>query len=322
MKIGAFQIKSPFFLAPMAGYTCSSMRRVCIAHGAGLVATEMAVAMHLVRAPKETMHLLHYDEPTEHPIVAQLATWDVESAGEATRIIAQLGFDGVDLNLGCSVRRMVSGGMGSALAGNPKRLRAVLDAMVKATDLPVTAKLRSGPDAETETAPEVAKLCEDCGVSAVAVHGRHAGQAYRGTADWNVIARVKSAVGIPVIGNGDVKTADDALRMMRETDCDAVMIGRGAMGNPWIFERAMHLLNTGELPPSPAFDEVRDVMLRHYALLLEEKGRHYANLLFRKQTSFYAKRAPHPRRLRQAVHSAGNDDDLSVVIREQFERPD
>ena len=192
MKIGAFQIKSPFFLAPMAGYTCSSMRRVCIAHGAGLVATEMAVAMHLVRAPKETMHLLHYDEPTEHPIVAQLATWDVESAGEATRIIAQLGFDGVDLNLGCSVRRMVSGGMGSALAGNPKRLRAVLDAMVKATDLPVTAKLRSGPDAETETAPEVAKLCEDCGVSAVAVHGRHAGQAYRGTADWNASERVLS----------------------------------------------------------------------------------------------------------------------------------
>ncbi|HUV38595.1 MAG TPA: tRNA-dihydrouridine synthase family protein, partial [Planctomycetota bacterium] len=238
MKIGNVKPRNPFFLAPMAGHTCSSMRRVCIEHGAALVVTEMTVAMHLLRAQHATMRLLRFDEGSEHPIFAQLASWDVDSARDATVFIEQLGFDGVDLNLGCSVRRIVSGGMGSSLADNPERMTQVLAAMVRATKLPVTAKFRSGPDEHTVTAPEVAKRCEDAGASAVAVHGRHAQQAYRGKADWDVIARVKASVRIPVIGNGDVKTADDALRMMRETGCDAVMIGRGALGNPWIFKRA------------------------------------------------------------------------------------
>lgn len=316
MRIGTLHPRNPFFLAPLAGYSCSSMRRVCIEHGAGCVVTEMVVAMHLLRAPEETMRILHYDEATEHPIVAQLAAWDADSARDATHVLEQLGFDGVDLNLGCSVRRITSGGMGSALAAEPKRLRTVLTALVKATRLPVTVKMRTGPDAHTVTAPEVARVCADAGARAVTVHGRHAKQAYRGKADWDVIARVKASVNVPVIGNGDVKCPEDALRMITETGCDAVMIGRGAMGNPWIFERTAHLLTTGEVSPQPAFDEVRETMLRHYALLIEEKGRHYANLLFRKQTSFYARLAPHPRRLRQAVHNAGKDDDLSVVIRE------
>ena len=314
MNIGSIAPRNPFFLAPLAGYTCSSMRRVCVEHGAGLVWTEMTVAMHLLRAPGETMRILRYDERTEHPIVAQLAAWDAESVAEATQIVGDLGFDAVGLNLGCSVRRITSGGMGSALAANPKRLRTVLGAMVKATKLPVTVKLRSGPNAKTVTAPEVAKLCEETGASAIAVHARHARQAYRGSADWSVIRRVKEAVGIPVIGNGDVKTPEDALKMMDETGCDAVMIGRGAMGNPWIFSRAEHLMKTGEPAPEPSADDVRETMLRHYALLIEEKGRYYANLLFRKQTSYYAKWTPHPRRLRQAIHNAANRDDLSEVI--------
>jgi len=314
MNIGSIEPRNPFFLAPMAGYTCSSMRRVCIEHGAGLVTTEMTVAMHLVRAPAETMPILRYDEASEHPIVAQLAAADAESAAEAARVLYELGFDGIDLNLGCSVRRIVSSGMGSALAAEGPRLRDVLTGMVKAVKLPVTVKIRSGPDETTETAPEVATLCEDCGASAVAVHARHARQGYRGKADWGVIRRVKETVRIPVIGNGSVRTPEDAVRMMEETGCDAVMVARGAMGNPWIFERASHLMRKGEVPPKPSFDEVRSVMLRHYALLVEEKGRHYANLLFRKQTSYYAKFAPHPGQLRRAVHNAGTDDDLSTVI--------
>jgi len=316
MRIGPIQPRNRFFLAPMAGYTCSSMRRVCIEHGAGMVWTEMVVAMHLVRAPEETMRILRYEEDVEHPIVAQLAAWDVESAADATVLIHQLGFDGVDLNLGCSVRRMTSGGMGSALADDLPRLRELLTAMVEASRLPVTVKMRSGPDERAVTAPEVARVCESSGAVAVAVHARHARQAYRGKADWDVIRRVKDAVTVPVIGNGDVRTPEDAVRMLDETGCDAVMIARGAMGNPWIFERASALLESGTTPPPPTTDDVREVMLRHYALLLEEKGRHYANLLFRKQTSYYAKWTPHPRKLRRAVHDAGNDDDLSTVIRE------
>lgn len=315
MNIGPIRPRSPFFLAPMAGYTCSSMRRVCIEHGAGLVYTEMTVAMHVVRSPEETMRILRYDA-SEHPIIAQLALWEGASAAEAAATIERLGFDGIDLNLGCSVRRMVSGGMGSALADDPPRLREVLTAVVEATRLPVTAKMRSGPDEDTVSAPDVARLCEDCGAAAVAVHGRHAKQAYRGKSDPSVVARVKESVSIPVIGSGDVRSPADAVRMLGQTGCDAVMIARAAMGNPWIFEQAKHLLETGTVAAPPAAAETREVMLRHYALLLEEKGRHYANLLFRKQTSHYARFAPHPGALRRAIHNAGNDDDLARVIRD------
>jgi nifR3 family TIM-barrel protein len=315
MNIGTIKTRSPFFLAPMAGYTNSSMRRICVEHGAAVVYTEMVVAVHLVRSPKDQRWLLRHD-PAEHPIIAQIAAADAETAARAAAIVNDLGFDGVDLNLGCSVRRIASGSMGSALAAEPERVREILTAMVKASRVPVTAKMRSGPDEKTELAAELSKLCEDCGAAAVAVHGRSAHQAYRGEADWSVIARAKQAVRIPVIGSGSVRTASDAVRMLRETGCDAVMIARGAMGNPWIFRQASHILATGSAPARPSTAEVRRVMLQHYKLLTEEKGRRYANLLFRKQTSYYAKYAPHPKQLRQAVHNAGNDDDLVKVIRD------
>ncbi len=315
MNIGHVKTRSPFFLAPMAGYTNSSMRRICVEYGAGLVYTEMVVAMHLIRAPKDQRWLLKFD-PSERPIFVQIASADAESAARATALCEDYGFDGVDLNLGCSVRRIAGGEMGSGLAKNFPRVRAVLSAMVGATRLPVTAKFRSGPDAKNETASDLAKLCEECGAKAVAVHGRSAAQAYLGEADWSVIARVKQVVSVPVIGSGSVRSAEDAVRMMRETGCDAVMIARGAMGNPWIFRQAAHILATGAAPVRPATSELRKVMLRHYEWLLAEKGRRYANMLFRKQASYYARYAPHPAELRHAVHNAGNDDDLLKVIRQ------
>ena len=315
MKIGPVEPHNPFFLAPMAGYTCSGMRKLFLELGAGLLYTEMTVAMHVVRAPEETLRQLNYD-PSDRPVFAQLAAEGPESAAHATKFITDLGFDGIDLNLGCSVRRIASGGMGSGLAADLPQLEKVLRAMVKATTLPVTAKMRSGPDEQTVSAPEVAKVCEECGAVAVAVHGRHARQGYTGKSDSSVIALVKQSVRIPVIGNGDVRTPADAIDMMSETGCDAVMIGRGALGNPWIFARSAKLLDSGECPPPPTPAEARRVMLKHYQLLVDEKGRHYANLLFRKQTSYYAKFTPHPRKLRRAIHQCGNNDDLSVVIRE------
>ncbi len=314
MNIGNLKTRTPFFLAPMAGYTNSSMRRICVEHGAALVYTEMVVAMHLIRAPKDTKWLLKF-EPSERPIIAQLAVSDPEAAARGTNICESMGFDGVDLNLGCSVRRIAGGEMGSGLAKDFDRVREVLTAMVKATYLPVTVKFRSGPDASNETAPALAKLCQECGAKAVAVHGRSAAQAYLGEADWSVIARTKQAVSIPVIGSGSVRSAEDAVRMMNETGCDGVMIARGAMGNPWIFKQAAHILATGTLPPKPAAAEVRRVMLKHYELLVDEKGRRYANMLFRKQTSYYAKLLPRAKDLRQAVHEAGNDEDVAKIIR-------
>ena len=314
MNIGTLRTRTPFFLAPMAGYTNSSMRRVCVEHGAALVYTEMVVAMHLIRAPKDTKWLLKF-EPSERPIIAQLAVADPESAARGTNIISDMGFDGVDLNLGCSVRRIAGGEMGSGLAKDFDRVREVLTAMVKATQLPVTAKFRSGPDGTNETAPALAKLCEECGAKAVGIHGRAAAQAYVGEADWSVIARTKAAVSIPVIGSGSVRTAQDAVRMLKETGCDGVMIARGAMGNPWIFKQAAQLLSSGTLPPNPTTAELRRVMLKHYELLVDEKGRRYANMLFRKQTSYYAKYSPHAKELRHAVHEAGNDDDVARIIR-------
>jgi tRNA-dihydrouridine synthase B len=303
----------------MAGYTNSSMRRVCVENGANLVYTEMIVALHLIRAPKDQRWLLRY-EPSEHPVIAQLAVADAENAARATALISDLGFDGVDLNLGCSVRRIASNdvGMGSGLAAHPDRVRKVLDAMVKASRIPVTVKMRSGPDEKTETAPTLAKLCQDSGAAAVAVHARSAKQAYRGDADPAVIVRVKAAVTVPVIASGGIRTPQDAVNMLRLTGADAVMIARGAMGNPWIFHHASHILATDSPPPRSPLAEVRRVMLRHYDLLFKEKGRFYANLLFRKQASYYAKLAPHPKLLRQAIHTASSDADLSPILREML----
>lgn len=315
MNIGTLRTRGPFFLAPMAGYTNSSMRRVCVENGANLVYTEMIVALHLIRAPKDQRWLLRY-EPSEHPIVAQIAAADAENAARAAALISDLGFDGIDLNLGCSVRRIATGEMGSALARDFDRVRAILAAMIKASRIPVTAKMRSGPDEKNEMAPALAKLCQEVGCAAVAVHGRSAAQAYRGEADWSVIARAKAAVTIPVIGTGSVRTPQDAVAMLKQTGCDGVMIARGAMGNPWIFKQAAHILATGSPPPRPSTNEVRKVMLHHYEMLLAEKGRHYANLLFRKQTSYYAKYAPRPKELRQAVHGAGNDEDIARIIKQ------
>ena len=319
MNIGPIKPRTPFFLAPMAGYTNSSMRRICIEHGASLVYTEMVVAVHLVRSPKDQRWLLRYD-PSEHPIIAQIAAAEPDTAAQAASIVSDLGFDGLDLNLGCSVRRIASSdvGMGSGLAAHPDRVRKVLDAMVKASRIPVTVKMRSGPDEHAETAPSLAKLCQDCGAAAVAVHARSAKQAYRGDPDPSVIVRVKAAVSVPVIASGGIRTPQDAVNMLRLTGADAVMIARGAMGNPWIFHHAAHILATNSLPPRPPLIDVRRVMLRHYDLLFKEKGRFYANLLFRKQASYYAKLAPHPKLLRQAIHTASSDADLSPILREML----
>lgn len=315
MNIGSIKTRSPFLLAPMAGYTNSSMRRICIEHGAGLVYTEMVVALHLIRQPRDQAWLLRHD-PSERPIIAQIAVSTAEDAARAVNIINDMGFDGVDLNLGCSVRRIASGEMGSALAKDFDRVRAIVTAMVKASRIPVTVKMRRGPDGKTETAGDLAQLCEDSSAAAVAVHGRTAEQAYRGEADWSAIARVKARISIPVIGSGSVRTAQDAVRMLKETGCDAVMVARGAMGNPWIFRQAGQLLATGTLPPPPSVAECRRVMLRHYEMLMNEKGRFYANLLFRKQATYYSHYTAHPKAFRQAIHASKRDEDLTRVIRE------
>jgi len=315
MKLGTVSLRNPFLLAPMAEFTNAAMRRLAIVHGAALVVTEMVVGMHLVRKPEDA-HILLNHSPGERPIAVQLAAGDPDEAAGATEVVNEWGFDLLDLNLGCSVRRIVSGGMGTGLACDRDRLEKVLKAMIRHSRTPVTVKMRTGPDETSETAVDLARLCEDLGVAAVTVHGRHARQGYRGRSDPEAIARVARAVSIPVIANGDVKTPEDAVALLRNTDGVGVMIGRGALGNPWIFERSARLLETGDPGSEPSFDEVRLVMLEHYRGLVDEKGRNTANLLFRKQTSFYAKRTPHPRRLRQAIHFAGKEDDLASVIEE------
>ncbi len=308
-------VRSRFFLGPMAGSTNSAMRRVSIDCGAGLVFTEMVKADHVLAGGEFTRNLL-VTRSDEHPIFAQMLAADDDEAAQAAWTLEGQGFDGVELNTGCPIRRIVGKGLGSALLEEPERLGRIVRAMVKAVGIPVTVKLRSGPKSGGINAPEVARICEDAGAAAVGVHGRAASIGYDEPADWAVIAAVKEAAGIPVFGSGDVFSAADAVRMLRQTGCDAALIARGALGNPWIFQQAVELASgvaQADLTrPEP--DEVRRVMRRHYEMLAEQEGREQANLVFRRIGGAYCRHLPDGAELKEKFQRADGDEDLTGLL--------
>ena len=288
LKIGDLQLDTPFVLAPLAGITDKAMRSLCAKQGASLVYTEMVSGKGLWYGDRKSRKLLEIGE--EEGLVAyQLFGSDPEIMAHAVKDLKDEKNPLVDLNVGCPVPKVVKNGEGSALLKKLDLLHDVVEAMVKNAGKPVTAKIRMGFERGANTAVETAKVLESAGVAAVAVHGRTREQFYEGKADWDVIGEVKAAVSVPVIGNGDVMSGQDAIDMMERTGCDGVMMARGALGNPWIFRDATALWKGEELPEAPTDEERIKMLLKHLELIIEDKGERIAVREIRKHVGWYIK---------------------------------
>jgi tRNA-dihydrouridine synthase B len=287
MQAGSIRLPGRVLLSPLCGVTDSPFRMLAKKHGAAMVFCEMTSSDGLVRKNPKTFELLEF-RPEERPIGAQLCGADPQVMADAARIVADLGFDTIDLNYGCPVRKVIAREAGAAMLTDLERLERVTSAVVNAVPLPVTAKIRIGWDQSSTNAPEVARILERSGVRWIAVHARSRSEKFTGRAHWEVIGEVKIATSLPVIGNGDVKTPEDARRMVDETGCDAVMVGRGSFGNPWLFGRAQRLLEGGDPGPEPTPRERIETAITHLHDLARKKG-DYAAVLMRKHIAWYVR---------------------------------
>lgn len=317
MKIGNVTLKNNVILAPMAGVTDLPFRLLCKELGAGLVCTEMVSAKAIAYHNKNTIPLLEVAQE-ERPTSLQLFGSDPDIISEMAAYIEERPFDILDLNMGCPVPKVAGNGEGSALMKRPDLVGAIVEKVVQRIHKPVTVKIRSGFTADTINAVEIAKVAEAAGASAVAVHGRTREQYYTGTADWEIIRQVKEAVKIPVIGNGDVDSPQAAKKMLEETGCDGVMIGRAARGNPWIFREVAAYLETGRLIERPNKEEILEMMLRHTKMQLEFKGEYTAMREMRKHIAWYTAGFPHSAKLRGSINEVETYEQLEELLRERF----
>ena len=317
LKIGNVEMPNPLVLAPMAGVTDLPFRVLCKEQGAGLICMEMVSAKAILYKNKNTEDLMTID-PGEHPVSLQLFGSDSEILGQIAAQIEERPFDILDFNMGCPVPKVVNNGEGSALMKDPHLVREIVTSMVKAVKKPVTVKIRKGFNEESANAVEIAKILEDCGVAAIAVHGRTRAQFYSGKADWDIIRQVKEAVSIPVIGNGDVISGEKALQMRRETGCDGVMIGRGCQGNPWIFRELLAYEETGSIPERPGTDQIRETMLRHARLQIEFKGDYIGIREMRKHVAWYTKGMQGSAKLRDEINQVESYEELENLLMEKI----
>ncbi|MCX4341002.1 MAG: tRNA dihydrouridine synthase DusB [Lachnospiraceae bacterium] len=313
LTIGGITLKNNLILAPMAGVTDLPFRLLCSEQGAGMSGMEMVSAKAILYGNKNTEGLLAI-HPQEGPVSLQLFGSDPKIVSEMAARIEKRPFAVLDLNMGCPVPKIVGNGEGSALMREPKLAGEIIAATVKAISKPVTVKIRKGFDEAHVNAVEIAKIAEDAGAAAVAVHGRTREQFYSGQADWEIIARVKEAVSIPVIGNGDVTDGESARRMLSETGCDGVMIGRAARGNPWLFAEIAAFLEDGRTLPAPSLEEKKEMMLRHAALQLAEKGEYTGVREMRKHLSWYTAGLPNSARLRGQVNLAESFEQIRQLV--------
>ncbi len=319
MKIGNLELENNVFLAPMAGVTDLPFRLLCKEMGCGLVYSEMVSAKGILYENKNTTELLRV-AAEERPAAVQLFGSDPEILGAMARKIERYPIDVIDVNMGCPAPKIVKNGEGSALTKTPELVGKIVRALAEAQKKPVTIKIRKGFDDAHLNAAEIARIAEANGAAAVAVHGRTREQYYSGKADWDCIREVKRAVNIPVIGNGDVFTPQDAERLLDETGCDAVMVGRGAQGNPWIFRRILRYLQTGELLPEPTAEERIEKALRHAKMLVEYKGEYIGVREMRKHTAWYMKGLPGAAELRGKLNAAADLAGMERLLREYLER--
>ncbi|MFH1862186.1 MAG: tRNA dihydrouridine synthase DusB [bacterium] len=315
MKIGSLTLEFPIVLAPLAGVANSPFRQICRAHGAALVFSEMISAEGILRDVKKTWDLARFQE-TERPIGIQLFSHDPAALGKAAARFEYLRPDLIDLNFGCPVRKVVQRGAGADFLEDPHRIAQAVRCVVRSTGLPVVVKLRSGPSRERLTGTEAARIAEAEGAAAVTVHARTTAQGFRGQADWEVIAQIKERLNIPVIGNGDVFRASEMLRMFRETGCDGVMIGRGALGNPWIFSACTAALR-GETWNPPSAESVWEVVKAHFLSAVAELGERRGVREMRKHLGWYCKGMPGAAQFRVEVFKL-DDPQAILALAEEF----
>jgi tRNA-dihydrouridine synthase B len=314
MRIGEKDL-GRVFLAPLCGVTNSAFRRLCKEQGASMVYSQMVSADGLERGGEKTKALMRF-EPDEHPFGIQLFGSEPESMGIAARIAAEGRPDLLDINFGCPVKKVVCRGKGAAVLKDPARAAAITKACVDAVDIPVTVKVRIGQDASTINIFDVVRALEDAGAAAVTIHGRTVAQMFSGSADWDLIAEVKRRAGIPIVGNGDIATADDAYRRLTEAGVDAVMIGRAALGNPFVFRQIREYLDTGRRPAPPSLRDRVEMAIRHAELQVEDLGERQGILTLRKQLAWYTKGMPESARLRERLFATERLDEVRRVLLE------
>jgi nifR3 family TIM-barrel protein len=313
MRAGPLTLEGRVLLSPLCGVTDSPFRAIARRHGAAMVFCEMTAAEGVVRKNPRTLELLEYRED-ERPVGAQICGSQAEPMAEAAKVCEGLGFDSVDLNYGCPVRKVIAREAGAAMLTDLDRLAQVTRAVVNAVRIPVTAKIRIGWDQNSINAQEVAVVLEGSGVRWVTVHARCRSEKFTGQAHWDVIGRVKEACGIPVIGNGDVRTPEDALRMIERTGCDGVMVGRGSFGNPWLFRRAERLLDGKDPGPPPTPRERIETAIGHLHVLAAKKGE-YASVLMRKHVAWYVRGLYDNSSLCREVNHATSVTEVEALLR-------
>ena len=312
-KIGDVEIDNPFVLAPMAGVTDLPFRKLCKEQGAGLICMEMVSAKAISFHNKNTEALMEIDK-CENPVSMQLFGSEPELMARVAAEIEERPFDILDINMGCPVPKVVNNGEGSALLKNPELIVKIVKSVSSAIKKPLTVKVRIGFENEPVDIVDIAKRVEDAGAAAIAVHGRTRQQYYSGTADWDAIRRVKEAVSIPVIGNGDVDSPEKAEALIKETGCDGVMIGRAVRGNPWLFRELNHYFETGEKLSRPSVEEVREMILRHARMQIDLKGEFTGIREVRKHVAWYTAGMRHSAALRRETNLVSSYEELEKLL--------